>query len=65
MGDLKRIGILGAGLMGHAIAQLFALHGYGVTIYDSDNAMLQAVPQRIRTNLDVFMKLSQIGRAHV
>ena len=30
-----RIAVIGAGLMGHGIAQVFALAGHDVTIYDS------------------------------
>ena len=29
-----RIAVIGAGLMGHGIAQVFALAGHEVTIYD-------------------------------
>ena len=29
-----RIAVIGAGLMGHGIAQVFALAGHDVTIYD-------------------------------
>jgi 3-hydroxybutyryl-CoA dehydrogenase len=65
MENLERIGILGAGLMGHAIAQLFALHGCLVTIFDTDQTTLQAVPQRIRTNLDVYLKLGLVEPSQV
>jgi prephenate dehydrogenase len=39
--DIQHIGVLGAGLMGHAIAQVFASAGYRVNIYDADIAMLE------------------------
>jgi 3-hydroxybutyryl-CoA dehydrogenase len=46
-----RIAVVGAGLMGHGIAQVFALAGHGVTIYDSIAASLDTVKTRILTNL--------------
>ena len=46
-----RIAVIGAGLMGHGIAQVFALAGHDVTIYDSIAASLDTVKTRILTNL--------------
>ncbi|MGB6415242.1 MAG: 3-hydroxyacyl-CoA dehydrogenase family protein [Pseudolabrys sp.] len=46
-----RIAVVGAGLMGHGIAQVFALAGHGVTIYDAIVASLDTVKTRILTNL--------------
>jgi 3-hydroxybutyryl-CoA dehydrogenase len=46
-----RIAVIGAGLMGHGIAQVFALAGHDVTIYDAARASLDTVRDRIRTNL--------------
>ncbi len=46
-----RIAVIGAGLMGHGIAQVFALAGHDVTIYDSFAQTLATAKDRIRTNL--------------
>jgi 3-hydroxybutyryl-CoA dehydrogenase len=46
-----RIAVIGAGLMGHGIAQVFALAGHEVTIYDSQQANLDSAKARILTNL--------------
>jgi 3-hydroxybutyryl-CoA dehydrogenase len=46
-----RIAVVGAGLMGHGIAQVFALAGHDVTIYDSIAASLDTVKARILNNL--------------
>jgi 3-hydroxybutyryl-CoA dehydrogenase len=46
-----RIAVVGAGLMGHGIAQVFALAGHDVTITDSVRASLDSATSRIRTNL--------------
>jgi 3-hydroxybutyryl-CoA dehydrogenase len=47
----ERIAVIGAGLMGHGIAQVFALAGHDVTIYDSVAASLDSAKARILTNL--------------
>jgi 3-hydroxybutyryl-CoA dehydrogenase len=46
-----RIAVIGAGLMGHGIAQVFALNGHAVTIYDASAATLATAKSRILTNL--------------
>jgi 3-hydroxybutyryl-CoA dehydrogenase len=46
-----RIAVIGAGLMGHGIAQVFALAGHDVTIYDPAAASLDSAKARILTNL--------------
>ena len=51
MAGKPRIAVIGAGLMGHGIAQVFALAGHDVTIYDSAAASLDSAKARILTNL--------------
>jgi 3-hydroxybutyryl-CoA dehydrogenase len=46
-----KIAVIGAGLMGHGIAQVFALAGNDVTIYDPVMAALDTVKARISANL--------------
>ena len=48
----KRVGIVGAGLMGAGIAQTFAAAGYQVTIYDAAPDATRAALERIRSDLD-------------
>jgi 3-hydroxybutyryl-CoA dehydrogenase len=51
MAGKARIAVIGAGLMGHGIAQVFALAGHDVTITDSFTANLDTVKERIAANL--------------
>jgi 3-hydroxybutyryl-CoA dehydrogenase len=51
MAAKARIAVLGAGLMGHGIAQVFALAGHDVTITDAVEASLDTVKSRIAANL--------------
>jgi 3-hydroxybutyryl-CoA dehydrogenase len=45
------IAVVGAGLMGHGIAQVFAAAGHDVAIFDQSKAALGTVVERIRGNL--------------
>jgi len=58
LNEIKHIGVLGAGLMGHGIAQVFASAGYTVNIYDVDSATLRAAKDRIAGNFKVFIELN-------
>lgn len=46
-----RITVIGAGLMGHGLAQVFALAGHEVAIYDQFEATLKTAKERILANL--------------
>jgi 3-hydroxybutyryl-CoA dehydrogenase len=54
---MQTIAILGAGTMGQGIAQVLAVHGHPVRLYDPSSAALKAAPQSIRRNLEPFLKL--------
>jgi len=51
MSPKARIAVIGAGLMGHGIAQVFALAEHDVTITDAHQPNLDTAKQRIATNL--------------
>src|SRR4051812_39323097 len=48
---LITIAVIGAGTMGHGIAQLFATYGYPVHLTDSQAAIRDGALSRIRKNL--------------
>jgi 3-hydroxybutyryl-CoA dehydrogenase len=47
----SRIAVIGAGLMGHGIAQVFARAGHAVRVYDTSADMLATLHERVRRNL--------------
>jgi 3-hydroxybutyryl-CoA dehydrogenase len=50
----RRVAIVGAGLMGHGLAQVFAEAGAEVSIHDSQAAQLGTVLDRVRANLEAL-----------
>lgn len=48
---MKQISVIGAGLMGHGIAQVFALAGHIVRVYDPEYQALASLRERIEKNL--------------
>ena len=50
----ETIAIIGSGLMGHGIAQIFAVHGHDVTVIDPNEASLANVHERISNNLTIM-----------
>jgi 3-hydroxybutyryl-CoA dehydrogenase len=46
-----QVAVIGAGLMGHGIAQVFATAGHYVRITDTDQEILNSVPSRISASL--------------
>ena len=65
LGEIKNVGVLGAGLMGHGIAQVFGLKGYRVNLFDNDQRMLKSAPNRIQKNLQVFLTLDLVEEPDV
>jgi 3-hydroxybutyryl-CoA dehydrogenase len=55
--EIRAIGIIGAGLMGHGIAQVFALKRYKVKLFDNDLNVLQSAPEKIHNNLQTLLEM--------
>jgi 3-hydroxyacyl-CoA dehydrogenase len=51
-GEIRRVAVLGAGTMGHGIAQVAAQAGYEVALYDTTKELVERGLGRIRANLD-------------
>jgi 3-hydroxybutyryl-CoA dehydrogenase len=49
--DIRRIAVIGAGIMGHGIAQEFAVAGHDVGLHDVDETRLRDALTRIAANL--------------
>ena len=49
--EKQSIAVVGAGLMGHGIAQIFAVHGHPVFLMDLEDTVLSSALESIRANL--------------
>ena len=56
MANLDQITVIGAGLMGHGIAQTFAGHGFPVKLYDINQEVLDRATDKIRENLKLCIQ---------
>jgi 3-hydroxybutyryl-CoA dehydrogenase len=57
---IGRVGVVGAGAMGHGIAQVAAMAGYQVALFDVSDAAVQAGKQRVRANLEKGIELGKV-----
>lgn len=57
LSDIKSIAVIGAGLMGHGIAQEFSCAGYKVSLNDLTDEKLQEATANIRNNLAMLRKV--------
>ena len=67
MGDVKRIGVLGAGVMGSGIAQVTATAGYDTVCFDVDDGALEAGREHVTTGrygLERGVERGKVTREH-
>ena len=61
MSDIETIGVVGAGQMGHGIAQVAAVAGYQVSLSDIAEEALEAANQAIEDSLKKFVAREKIS----
>ena len=59
--EVKRITVLGSGIMGSGIAHVAALAGYGTTLYDISSEVLNRALGQIRANLEKGVELKKLS----
>ncbi|MDA1188617.1 MAG: 3-hydroxyacyl-CoA dehydrogenase family protein [Chloroflexi bacterium] len=62
MAGIERIAVVGAGLMGHAIALDFALAGFRVKMQDKNDASVERGFEMVRSDFDRMVKLKTTTR---
>lgn len=62
---IRKIGILGAGTMGHGIAESFALYGYDVNLYDINSAALEKAKDEMEQELVMLAEEAVINNAEL
>ncbi len=63
--EIKKIGILGAGIMGSGIAQVASMSGFSVVVQDIAEACLTKGRERIQESLNKMVKSQKIGKERV
>jgi len=61
--EVTRIAVIGAGTMGHGIAQVAAMAGLSVTLVDITEDALSAALARIRSNLDEGVRRGKVSES--
>ncbi|MEQ9488922.1 MAG: 3-hydroxybutyryl-CoA dehydrogenase [Alphaproteobacteria bacterium] len=59
----EKIGIIGAGQMGHGIAQVCALIGIQVYMIDIDDQRLESATEKVAANLDKLVSRGEVSEA--
>lgn len=62
MKDIKTIGVVGAGQMGSGIAQVAAVSGYSVLLYDAFPGVAEKAAQRMKANLDKLLTKGRLDQ---
>ena len=62
---ISKIAVIGAGTMGHGIAETFALHGFDVNLFDLDDAALNKALHSIRDELELLAEEQYIARNQI
>ncbi|MGN0658800.1 MAG: 3-hydroxyacyl-CoA dehydrogenase family protein [Emergencia sp.] len=62
---IKDIAVLGAGTMGHGIAEFFAMNGYSVNLYEPYEPMRLSCMDTIRAELEFLAENELIGKEDV
>ena len=63
--EIRGISVLGAGIMGHGIAQTFLMGGYPVALYDVEQSILDTARTHIERNLKLFYQFNLVGEAEI
>ncbi len=60
--EIRRVAVVGAGMMGHGIAQVFAMRGYDVNLVDISEDILRKAMQNIEWSLGKFVEKKRIRK---
>ncbi len=64
-GDIKKIGIVGAGTMGHGLAQTFAQGGYQVTLFSRTQKTLDRASALVSSSLDTMVEAGLLAEEQI
>jgi enoyl-CoA hydratase/3-hydroxyacyl-CoA dehydrogenase len=59
---INKIAVIGAGIMGHGIAQLFSMQGYQINLVDTNEPIIKEALEKTGWSLDKFVEAGQLGK---
>lgn len=62
---IDKISVLGAGTMGHRIANVFAMNGYKVNLYDKFDSVRNAALEKIKSDLEFMVNENYISESKI
>jgi 3-hydroxyacyl-CoA dehydrogenase len=62
---VKTAVVVGAGVMGHSIAQVFAQHGIEVGLVDTNDTLLDRAVALIQSNLNTLADFGRVPRREI
>jgi 3-hydroxybutyryl-CoA dehydrogenase len=65
MEPIQKIAVIGAGTMGHGIAETFATHGYPVTVFDPYPQMREKAKTSIEADLELMAEMGQLRSSDI
>jgi 3-hydroxybutyryl-CoA dehydrogenase len=65
MTEKENIAVIGAGLMGHGIAQIFAVQGHAVSLMDLQDGLLSNAIENIRANLSLMAQKGIVSATEI
>jgi 3-hydroxybutyryl-CoA dehydrogenase len=63
--EIQNIAVLGAGIMGHGIAQSFIMGGYPVRLHDIQESILETAKSHMERSLELFSQAGHIAEGDV
>ena len=65
LNDIKKVLVIGAGTMGHAIAQVYAQNGFQVSLVDINEKILTHAIELIDVNLNILADFDRVNRDEI
>ena len=65
LNDIKRVMVVGAGTMGHSIAQVYAQSGFRVDLVDLKQEILEKARERIQSNLMLLADYHRVTKEEI
>jgi len=62
---IDKVSVIGAGVMGHSLAQVFAQNGYSVKLIDLDHDILEHALELIKSTLETLVELGELSHSEI